>query len=65
MNTIKMFWECFVRIPLQEKIEKMTGKHCANCKHKDGPLCGHPDPKVNKRCRTGLFPVGYEKGDQE
>lgn len=50
---------------LQKAVEKATGKTCDRCKHCYGFICDHPDPRTGDKCRTGIFPVGYEKGGHD
>lgn len=52
------------RLFFQKVAEMVTGKHCEKCKHNRGFECTHPNPKVSKKCRLGIFPAGFEKGDQ-
>jgi hypothetical protein len=50
-----------IRNMLQAAAEKITGRRCDTCKHNKGVLCVCPDYDKSKRCREGVFPVGYEK----
>lgn len=53
------------RYKLQKIVEVLTNRRCETCKYNTGLFCEHPDSTKQKKCRNGIFPVGYERRVQE
>ena len=53
------------RYKIGKAVEILTGRRCEKCKHNQGIFCEHPDWRKGEKCRNGIFPVGYERRDNE